>query len=41
MKHKLATAQRMVIKVGSSLLVDHNTGLRRRWLQGLLHDVAH
>lgn len=41
MKHKLATAQRMVIKVGSSLLVDHQTGLRRRWLQGLLNDVAH
>ena len=32
--------KRIVIKIGSSLLVDPETGLRKSWLVGLLEDVA-
>ena len=32
--------QRIVIKIGSSLLVDPANGLRRNWLDSLLGDVA-
>src|SRR6204780_3176534 len=36
----LATAKRLVVKVGSALLVDHNTGrLNRAWLQSLIEDL--
>ena len=36
-----ASAQRVVVKVGSSLLIDSATGaLRRDWLQSLVADVA-
>jgi glutamate 5-kinase len=37
----LATARRLVVKIGSALLVDGATGgLREAWLQGLAADVA-
>jgi glutamate 5-kinase len=36
----LATAKRVVVKVGSALLVDNSTGrLNRAWLQSLLEDL--
>jgi glutamate 5-kinase len=36
----LATAKRIVVKVGSALLVDQNTGrLNRAWLQSLIEDL--
>jgi glutamate 5-kinase len=36
----LATAKRVVVKVGSALLVDQNTGrLNRAWLQSLIEDL--
>ncbi|MEB8389164.1 glutamate 5-kinase [Rhodobacteraceae bacterium KMM 6894] len=38
----VADARRLVIKVGSALLVDRATGdLRNDWLEGLTDDVAH
>lgn len=38
---RLATARRVVVKIGSSLLVNDETGaLRRDWLGGLAADVA-
>lgn len=38
---KLARAQRIVIKVGSALLVDPKTGsLHQKWLKSLVEDVA-
>jgi glutamate 5-kinase len=41
MNASLSSAKRIVIKVGSSLLVDAATGrLRREWLQSLCRDVA-
>ncbi|MEO0764913.1 MAG: glutamate 5-kinase [Pseudomonadota bacterium] len=37
----LSKAKRLVIKIGSALLVDRSTGaLRKDWLQGLAQDVA-
>jgi glutamate 5-kinase len=37
----LADAKRLIIKVGSALLVDENTGkLRRAWLEALADDIA-
>ena len=36
----LATAKRIVVKVGSALLVDRETGLRGGWLTALAADVA-
>ncbi|MEM1363515.1 MAG: glutamate 5-kinase [Pseudomonadota bacterium] len=36
----LSTAQRVVIKIGSALLVDHKTGLRKNWLAGIAADIA-
>ena len=37
----LKSARRVVIKIGSALLVDESTGgLRRRWLEALADDVA-
>lgn len=39
--HTLATARRLVVKIGSALLVDGETGaLRRAWLNALADDVA-
>ena len=41
MEIRLAEAQRVIIKIGSALLVDHNTGsVNRRWLSSLADDVA-
>ena len=41
MEIRLAEAQRVIIKIGSALLVDHNTGsVNRRWLSSLANDVA-
>jgi glutamate 5-kinase len=37
----LNTAQRVVIKVGSALLVDADGGLRGDWLNALAEDLAH
>lgn len=37
---RLGAARRVVIKIGSALLVDPETGLRARWLAGLAADVA-
>jgi glutamate 5-kinase len=36
----LAAAKRLVIKIGSALLVDRTTGLRHDWLKALALDVA-
>jgi len=37
----LADAKRLVIKIGSALLVDRETGaLKTEWLEGLAQDVA-
>lgn len=36
----LAEARRLVVKIGSALLVDRATGLRRDWLAGLAADTA-
>ena len=39
--HRLATSRRLVVKIGSALLIDEATGrLRRRWLGALAADVA-
>jgi glutamate 5-kinase len=41
MPQRLASAKRLVIKIGSALLVDPKKGaLHRRWLEGLAEDVA-
>ncbi len=37
---RLAAYKRIVIKIGSSLLVDRTTGLKAQWLQSLADDVA-
>ncbi|MCB2116734.1 MAG: glutamate 5-kinase [Rhodobacteraceae bacterium] len=36
----IAAARRLVVKIGSALLVDRATGLKRDWLTGLAADVA-
>lgn len=38
--HSLSESKRMVIKVGSTLLVDDARGLRKQWLRDFLSDVA-
>jgi glutamate 5-kinase len=35
-----AAYRRIVVKIGSSLLVERGSGLRRAWLEALAHDVA-
>ncbi|MBC8239355.1 MAG: glutamate 5-kinase, partial [Alphaproteobacteria bacterium] len=41
MSDRLRNAKRLVIKIGSTLLVDQETGaLRRDWLDALADDVA-
>nr|WP_169578833.1 glutamate 5-kinase [Rubellimicrobium thermophilum] len=40
MKPKIAAAKRLVVKIGSALLVDRATGLRESWLRSLAEDVA-
>ncbi len=40
-KHRLAGAKRMVIKIGSALLVEQQTGtIHRTWLNALAEDIA-
>jgi len=36
----IRSAKRLVVKIGSALLVDRATGLRVDWLRGLAQDVA-
>ena len=41
MTDRLLNARRLVVKIGSTLLVDHESGtLRRRWLEALADDIA-
>jgi glutamate 5-kinase len=40
MSDALASFRRIVVKIGSALLVDPDTGLRREWLDTLTSDVA-
>ena len=41
MRDRLSTARRVVVKIGSALIVDHETGqMRQDWLQSLAADVA-
>ncbi len=37
---KLGTYRRIVVKIGSALLVDPKSGLRRDWLASLTADLA-
>lgn len=40
-RHKIATAKRVVVKIGSTLLVDPERGtVHRKWLEALADDVA-
>ena len=32
--------RRIVIKIGSALLVDRKTGLKKQWLDGMCADIA-
>ena len=36
----ITAAKRLVVKIGSALLVDRASGLRQQWLSGLAMDVA-
>jgi glutamate 5-kinase len=39
--NKLATSKRLIVKIGSALLIEDDTGkLRRRWLEALAEDLA-
>ncbi|MCP4072678.1 MAG: glutamate 5-kinase [Hyphomicrobiales bacterium] len=40
MNKKLSSHKRIVIKLGSSLLVDNDSGLKNNWLQSLLEDIV-
>ena len=40
MNRKIESYSRIVIKIGSGLLVDQETGLRREWLKSLVQDIA-
>lgn len=40
MIRKVSSHRRIVIKIGSALLVDQKDGLRRVWMESLLNDVA-
>ena len=40
MSEQLENAKRLVIKIGSALLVDEASGLRRDWLQALVEDIV-
>jgi glutamate 5-kinase len=41
MSESLATARRLIVKIGSALLVDQATGeIRRDWLAALAEDIA-
>ena len=38
--HKLKDYRRITVKIGSALLVDRKTGLKRDWLTSLVDDIA-
>jgi len=38
---RLSDHKRIVVKIGSALLVDRREGLRHRWLASLIADIAH
>ena len=40
MNRKINSYSRVVIKIGSALLVDQKSGLRRKWMESLIDDVA-
>ena len=40
MTRRLAPYRRIVVKIGSALLVDRASGLKRAWLQSLARDIA-
>jgi glutamate 5-kinase len=40
LNRQIKSHSRIVVKVGSALLVDQSSGLRRSWLQSLIEDVA-
>jgi glutamate 5-kinase len=37
----LSSYRRITVKIGSALLVDRQTGLKREWLKSLVEDLAH
>src|SRR5690606_2337929 len=39
-RRKLSDHRRIAVKIGSALLVDRKTGLRRAWLASLVEDIA-
>ncbi|MBP0437734.1 glutamate 5-kinase [Tianweitania sediminis] len=39
MRKPLSSYRRITVKIGSALLVDRSTGLRRSWLQSLVEDI--
>lgn len=41
MKEELKNSQRIVVKIGSSLLVDRESQLKKAWLHGLIQDLAY
>ena len=42
MSQILATSRRLIVKIGSALLVDDESGdVRRAWLQAVVEDIAH
>jgi glutamate 5-kinase len=40
MQGRLAPYKRVVVKIGSALLVDRKSGLKSAWLKSLAHDIA-
>jgi glutamate 5-kinase len=41
-QQRIATARRLIVKIGSALLVDEASGnIRRTWLDALIDDIAH
>jgi len=41
LNRSIKSYSRIVIKIGSALLVDSNSGLRRNWLDSIIDDVHH
>ena len=40
MRKPLSRYRRVVIKIGSALLVDRKTGLKKAWLDAMCRDIA-
>lgn len=41
MKYQIADAKKLVVKIGSSLIVNNSTGeIHREWLQSFIHDIV-